>query len=343
MTTWPERVPEDENIAQRLIPGESITMAELRLSVRDTVARGISLVLDQDRLLRRLADVIADGTGYPGIAIYIRAIDSPNTLELGANTAAVDVTLPARLPIHTLGNLKPSTQAALSFGFFPSVEGIPTLSLALADQQGLVGVVLLLDAVPEAFTDEDVRAIAVVAEEIGPVVGVALRHHQIQRHSVIDVFTGAHTWEYLERRLGEELSRSHRSGHSTSLILMNMAGFEAFENDLGYEIADELLRVIAHGLGSLTRVSDVVARYRRTGFGILLPESDATGVDVTLARIRERTEEMIDSAASGNSPHRPLLAVGSSIFPEDGDDAASLIMTAEQRLLADEADLNFAI
>ncbi len=124
---------------------------------------------------------------------------------------------------------------------------------------------------------------------------------------------------------------------------MNLAQFEEIEQEIGYEPADGVLRLVAHGLSALTRVSDVVSRYRRTGFGILLPESDQTGVDVALSRISDRIEDLLEGATANTAKTRLSLAFGSAIYPDDGEDTASLILAAEQRLLASEADIGVVI
>lgn len=338
MTAHPERNQDIASIAARLLPGEAVTMAELRLSIRDTIARGISLVLDRERLLRRISEVIADGTGFPGVAIYVRDGDALQSFELGSRTSAVTQQLPQRLPRTTLEALLDDS-SAISFESFPGLEDEQTLSLGLFDSGSLIGAVVILDARPEAFDDEDLSAISVVGEEIGGAVAVAAKHHQIEQFSVIDVETGAHTASFFERRLHEEISRGQRSGIAHAIVLVQIVGFEEFETASGYEHGDALLRRVAETLAALTRTSDLVARYRRTGFSLLLPESDQSGVEVTLERIKRRVEKTFADSV-GNVALGPMqLAAGWAIFPTDGVDASSLILAAEQRLLASETEL----
>lgn len=313
-------------------------MAELRLSVRDTIARGIALVLDRERLLRRIAEVISEGTGYPQVAIYVRDGDALQSFELGTRTGIMDRPVPQRVPSRAVEQLL-NANKILVFDGFPGLEDDKTLTLGLYESGALIGAVVILEARAEAFDEEDLTAISVVGEEIAAAVGVAARHHQIRQFSVIDVETGAHTAAFFERRLNEEISRGQRSGTPHAVILLELIDFDEYENTAGFASGDALLRRVAETLAALTRTSDLVARYRRTGFSLLLPESDYRGVEVTMERINQRLYRLFDEVAEQSAGPLMQLASGWAVFPTDGVESSSLVLAAEQRLLASETDL----
>lgn len=332
----PDRAFEFTGILSRVEAGETAAMAELRLSVRDTIARGISLVLERDRFLRRIADVIADASGYPAVAIFVR-INEAGDFALAAKTPAVPEGVTARIPAGQTADVPGASDFTLHTLTMDPTESTPSLMISLVDQNQIVGAVAILGATTDDFADEDLQALAVVAEEIGPAVSVSARHHAIERYSVIDLDTGAFTIDFFQRRLTEEVSRAQRTLHSVTIVLIQAVHFREFEQIAGYEEADHVLRDLADGIAAVTRVSDVVARHRRTGFAILLPESDIDGANVAVARIERQLNQVTnDLVRRGIDPSALQLAVGSASYPTDAEDATSLILTAEQRQTTEE-------
>lgn len=327
----PDRVFELSGISSRVEAGETAAMAELRLAVRDTIARGISLVLERDRFLRRIADVIADASGYPMVAIYVR-VNEAGDLALAAKTASVPDGVTTRISASQSSERPGLSDITLTRLSMDPTESEPSLMISLVDQNQIVGAVVILGASSDNFGAEDLEALGVVAEEIGPAVSVSARHHAIERYSVIDLETGAFTIDFFQRRLTEEVSRAQRTLHSVTIVLIQAIRFRDFEQEAGYDEADRVLRELADGIAAVTRVSDVVARHRRTGFAILLPESDLDGASVAISRIEQQLNLVTDALVRrGIDPSALQLAIGSASYPHDGEDAASLILTAEQR------------
>jgi diguanylate cyclase (GGDEF)-like protein len=108
-------------------------------------------------------------------------------------------------------------------------------------------------------------------------------------------------------------------------------------------MADEMLRDLASGISALMRTSDVVARRRRTGFALLLPESDIEGAELTIQRIHERLRRIeAGLTADGYNGPQPTVVAGSSTYPADGQNVAELILAADQRMLAQADELEIA-
>ncbi len=322
---------------------ENERIAELRTVIREAIARGIDLVLERDRFSRRIVDIIAESSGFPSVAAYLRE-DGSSQMSLAAGTDDAPVWLPRRL--ETSGFPTVAATVVETMRVHVAIEtdaGQYTAVIPLNVGLDTIGFILLLNVRPESLSPEDLQALDVVAEEIAPALRVAIHHHQIRQSSVVDIPTGAYTYDFFLQRLEEELSRSRRTGHAVTIVLMEFWHIEHFEAAAGYEPADRLLRELASGVAALMRASDVVARRRRTGFALLLPESDVEGADLTIARIHERLRR-IEAAfdESGYSGPQPTVVAGASTFPADGQNAAELILAADQRMLAEADELEIA-
>ena len=319
---------------------EDIRLTNLRSTIREAIARGITLVLDQERFLHRVADVIAESSGNPAVAAYI-AEGRGDSFTLGAATTAAPAWLPKRLSSRALSQMTTQViDSSAIFGLREELVNVSSVVIPLKIGDEIQGTLVIYDVVADLISDDDLDAFQVMAEEIAPAVRVARTHDAFRNSSVKDLETGAYTYDFFVDRLEQELSRAQRSGNSVTIVLVEAPNFEAFELAAGYELADETLRNLAAGFTILMRTSDVVARRRRTGFALLLPDSNVEGADVTIRRVEELLAQ-VDVALEerGYTGPKPGVIAGSATFPTDGETSAALILVADQRMLANDTDL----
>jgi diguanylate cyclase (GGDEF)-like protein len=128
-------------------------------------------------------------------------------------------------------------------------------------------------------------------------------------------------------RLTIALAQAHRYRHRLAVIFVDIDRFKSINDGLGHEAGDELLRAVAERLGNSVREGDTVARLGGDEFVLLLPGihhvEDLSKVSLKLVealrkpfRIRDRDLRV---TASG----------GIGLYPEDGDDAESLLRNAD--------------
>ncbi|MEZ4521178.1 MAG: GGDEF domain-containing protein [Thermomicrobiales bacterium] len=311
-------------------------MSNLRTVIRDSIARGITLVLDEERFLQRICEVIAESSGYESVVAYVADPESPQ-LALGASSTAAPDWLPKRLPISSFQSVEPilsNTEEIL--GPHDRAMGTRSIVIPLTTVHQLEGVIVILDVNANAISEEDIEAFSIVAEEIAPAVRVASTHQHVRDSVVVDMATGAYTYDFFTIRLEQELSRATRTGRSVTIVLIEASHFDEFEHAAGYERSDQLLKDLSTAFTNLMRTSDVVARRGRTGFALLLPDSDVEGAGVTIQRIEDRLAQ-VDTALEEQGYDGPLpgIIAGSATFPTDGQTPSELILAADQRMLAD--------
>jgi diguanylate cyclase (GGDEF)-like protein/PAS domain S-box-containing protein len=128
---------------------------------------------------------------------------------------------------------------------------------------------------------------------------------------------------------------SRRMGH-IGVLFLDLDGFKYINDSLGHPTGDKLLQSVAKRLTDCVRIPDTVSRHGGDEFIVLLPEVELAE-DVALAAGR------ILQAISGPHviDHHTLhisASVGVSIYPEDGQDAETLIRNADTAMyLAKEA------
>ena len=131
----------------------------------------------------------------------------------------------------------------------------------------------------------------------------------------------------LSDRLTRSIALSRRYGRRLAVLFIDCDKFKHINDTLGHAIGDQVLRSIARRLTACVRESDTVSRHGGDEFLILLSEVDQTDDAGLIA------EKIVQSVSE---PHhiaghqlQLTVSVGISLYPEDGQDAHSLIMHAD--------------
>src|SRR5437868_8101503 len=110
---------------------------------------------------------------------------------------------------------------------------------------------------------------------------------RLKETSFKDDITGLYNRRFFTVRLEEEMSRYRRFNHPVSLVLMDLDGFKAVNDDMGHAVGDETLRDIGQILMKHSRGINVVSRYGGDEFAVLLVETSKAGARLYADRIRQ--------------------------------------------------------
>jgi len=110
---------------------------------------------------------------------------------------------------------------------------------------------------------------------------------RLKETSFKDEVTGLYNRRFFSLRLEEELSRYRRFNHPVSVVLLDLDGFKAVNDDFGHTVGDETLKEIAKILMKHSRGINVVSRYGGDEFAVLLVETSKAGARLYADRIRE--------------------------------------------------------
>jgi diguanylate cyclase (GGDEF)-like protein len=110
---------------------------------------------------------------------------------------------------------------------------------------------------------------------------------RLKETSFKDEVTGLYNRRFFSLRLEEELSRFRRFNHPVSVVLLDLDGFKAVNDELGHAVGDDTLRDVAQILMKHSRGINVVSRYGGDEFAVLLVETSKAGARLYADRIRE--------------------------------------------------------
>jgi diguanylate cyclase (GGDEF)-like protein/PAS domain S-box-containing protein len=154
-----------------------------------------------------------------------------------------------------------------------------------------------------------------------------------------DTLTGLPNRAMFQERAREAVAHARRHDKTVAVLFIDLDDFKQVNDNLGHDVGDGLLKVIASRLRSCVRGDDFVARIGGDEFCVLLQE---------IAEPREAAavaQKLIHELGKGYRVGEHELACGASIgiacVPQDGQDVATLLRLADAAMYrAKEAGRN---
>ncbi|SDH64692.1 sensor domain-containing diguanylate cyclase [Pseudomonas panipatensis] len=171
-------------------------------------------------------------------------------------------------------------------------------------------------------------------DEIGQ-LGDAL--HQMHAALNNDPLTGLCSRVGLTRNLERAIARQ---GASFSLLFIDLNGFKAINDTYGHDAGDQALIEVAERLRLAVRQGDLVARLSGDEFVVVLWRVDSDAVAAQVAEnIRRALQPRLQRLRpfAGEQPVQVGAALGTALYPRDGEDLESLLRTADQAMYADKS------
>ena len=143
----------------------------------------------------------------------------------------------------------------------------------------------------------------------------------------------------LNDRLEMAINTARRRGEKVGLLFIDLDRFKNINDSLGHAAGDQILRETAERLSMAVRTDDTVARLGGDEFVVLLPRvrNERSMVEVAI-KLRE---EILRPFILEDMPLHLSPSIGIAVFPDDGEDASTLIKNADAAMyLAKEKGRN---
>ena len=132
-------------------------------------------------------------------------------------------------------------------------------------------------------------------------------------------------------RVEQALSEARRSGRDVCVAIVDLDRFKEVNDTLGHANGDKFLFHISHHLQEALRPGDTVARLGGDEFGLVLPHVEERDVTAVLQRVNEAVGVEIELAGI---PVGAEASIGWTMYPEDSDDARTLLQYADVAMYA---------
>jgi diguanylate cyclase len=150
---------------------------------------------------------------------------------------------------------------------------------------------------------------------------------EVSRLAELDALTGLPNRALLLDRFTQAIAHAKRNKTWLALLFLDLDNFKKINDTLGHAVGDQALKLAACCLVSAVREEDTVSRHSGDEFLILLAEV-AQASDAVL--VAEKVIAALGHAGRvGNHDLCLTASIGISVYPNDGDDAPTLIDRAD--------------
>ncbi|RNF83336.1 diguanylate cyclase domain-containing protein [Montanilutibacter psychrotolerans] len=150
---------------------------------------------------------------------------------------------------------------------------------------------------------------------------------ELSQSAQVDGLTGLPNRVLLLDRFAGAIAFAKRHGTRIALLFLDLNKFKQINDTLGHAVGDEVLKLAAKRFSALVREEDTVCRYGGDEFLILLTEVSHAS-DSTLVADKVIAALAVPSRV-GDHVLRLTASIGISVYPDDGEDAQTLIDHAD--------------
>jgi diguanylate cyclase (GGDEF)-like protein/PAS domain S-box-containing protein len=170
-----------------------------------------------------------------------------------------------------------------------------------------------------------------IAESIGSEIGQYIVRMQAEEAvkfvALHDSLTGLPNRITFNERLTRAIAQARRHERTLAVLFIDLDRFKLINDTLGHEAGDQLLRDAAERLVANLRAGDTVARLGGDEFVVLLEE---VGERHFAGSVCDKLISALGAPfkVKGREYH-VTASIGVSVFPDDGEDAATLLKNAD--------------
>ena len=145
-----------------------------------------------------------------------------------------------------------------------------------------------------------------------------------------DEMTGLANRTLFSELLSRAVARERRHHRRFAVLFVDLDRFKIVNDSLGHDGGDEVLKAVASRLGASVRSSDVIARFGGDEFVLLVHEIPDRPAASTIAR--NLLSLVLKPVTVGEQQCRVTASIGVAIFPDDAEDANTLLKRADMAL-----------
>ena len=179
------------------------------------------------------------------------------------------------------------------------------------------------------FSDRDRRLLAAAAPLVGTAVDNARRHTAVTAAAATDPLTGVANRRTFEAELSRRLRHARATDRATALVILDLDGFKAVNDELGHDAGDDVLIAVARLLRAALRRGDLVARLGGDEFAVVAALASPDEEDM----LRERLEGQV-AGLQASDGRAVGASLGIAVAPRDGRTTRLLYAAADERMYA---------
>ncbi|MCP3849082.1 MAG: HDOD domain-containing protein [Gammaproteobacteria bacterium] len=197
----------------------------------------------------------------------------------------------------------------------------------------LSSVLYIDNAVSRQTIDEkDLSILCNVTTELGIALVNAKQFEDEKKKAQIDPLTGLNNKGTISHRLNLLFNEDNKQLKHLAIGFIDIDFFKNFNDIYGHQAGDDILRIVADILKSLTRPNDFIARYGGEEFLFILYDTDEKGVIGFAERIRFEIEKKGKFLQSSFPKQSLTASIGVTMYHKKYKDYLEMIEAADEAM-----------
>ena len=319
---------------------EQIKLANREVFSLYELAREFSSSISLQETLKMFAKKINEFVPFDTCALYL--LDGPKKYATATHVEGVnsDQLMLRRVKVgqgatgfalksgETVQNVDPDLD--FSYSQIELTQQYTTMaSVPLIADDELLGAVTIYARDLESYGEEHIRLLETITRIAADAIGKSLLHDEAKTHALTDPMTGLPNARSLQIQFEKEVARASRSGASFQLLMLDLDGFKAVNDNFGHKVGDEMLREIGKVINEQLRDYDFLARYGGDEFVALIPETEPEDV----LDLCDRIENAVSAFAlhfANDSFASVGVSLGASGYPKNGETFDQMVVAADK-------------
>jgi len=222
--------------------------------------------------------------------------------------------------------------------------------LVIGADDNILGLLVVGSTQRKGVDDHTMHFIEKLKLNLSPVVRLLLAAQEIDRldgevamSASTDQLTGLYNMEFLVGFLQQQLLFSYRQRLPVSLAIIDVDHLNDINETHGVDVGDHVLRTVANRLLTVTRSSDLLARYGGDEFAVVLPNTDVGGARILAEKVRRDIERQNFQYRPNERGPRVTVSVGCANFNMEDLNPETIILDAKINLQKAKEDGNSSI
>ncbi len=194
-----------------------------------------------------------------------------------------------------------------------------------------VGIVVLYASEPDFFDDEEISLLGELASDISFGLDHIDKEEELNFLAYYDRLTRLPNRALFRDRISHCISSANREQRSVAIVIADAQRFKSINDAFGRQIGDQLLCELGARLAACAGAASDVARIGAGQFAAILADAKTQG-DILTAVEQWWSECFRTPFAAGGAELMLTAKAGIALYPGDGQDADSLLQSAEAAL-----------
>lgn len=326
---------------------DQIKQANREVFTLYSLAREFGAVMSLDDALALFAAKVSEFVPYDACGIFL--LDDTGEFATPAHIAGPGSSVLSGMHVKvgegatgyaikkhkSIENVDPALD--LAFAAPEDAEEFRTMiSRPLIAEDRVIGAVSVYSRELDQYQDEHVRLLETVSKIAGDAIAKSLLHAEAATHALTDPITSLPNARALRLEFEKEVKRATRSDSSFQILMLDLDGFKAVNDNYGHKVGDQMLTALGGVIRNELRDYDFLARYAGDEFVALIPDTDADNVRELCRRIQAAVEAFGIEVSPGEVA-RVGVSIGSAAYPGSGESFDQLIISADKAMYSEKA------